>query len=558
MYIEPNSTIKVLRGIPWDNTYQHTPRFASRTAQTTYMNTKVAFTLGKHTYVREGRGYLRVEKNVEELIGCNYLMFQNPKPDGTMGKVFYAFITAAEYVNPITTEIRYEIDVMQTWFLDCKLGQCFIERSHSATDNIGDNLVAEDFAPSEYIVNSSQDLIGGEWCLAVCASMMYNTTNNAWEKIESLMVEPCMTSGTHTTIFPNYSADHEYAGFPSADGLSRLGELVSKHPEALVGIYYVPKSIFAKTKNPHPVFSELGVSHNPISTYVIDRTERLFEGGATQMKNKKMFTYPYAYLELSNHQDEPFKYKLEMFNRLRYGETIAPIGIYFEVTCDTTADPTIMFVPKNYKGLALNYDEIASLTNLPFMSFTGDVYKQWLARNKTQQSVAYQRTQFNAMVGAGKSLAGIPSAVNNGDFSSMASGAIQTGNALFDCASLLAKEMDMLALPGTPVGGKGACGLFNAGGFTMTAKYMSISYEQAKRIDDFFTVFGYAQRCAGTPNITSRPYWNYIKLVNPSITPINGGVPADDVSAIVKILTNGITFWHNANNIGNYSLDNSV
>lgn len=556
MYIEPNSTIKVLRGIPWDNTYQHTPRFASRDAQTTYMNSKVAFTLGKHTYVREGRGYLKVEKNVEELIGCNYLMFQNPKADGTMGKVFYAFITATEYINPVTTEIRYEIDVMQTWFLDCKLGQCFIERSHSATDKIGDNLVAEDFSVSEYVATSYQDLLPGGLVLCAMSSMDYNKVDKKWSKIDSFVIHPSIVSGCNISTAGNLPEGHEWAGFPSMTELDPICDLIKNYPEAVLGLFYVPKDVFTRCKKPHPVYAEMGQDRGALNVHIDRKDITLFEGYS--VKNKKLYTYPYSYLELSNHQDEPFKYKFEMFNRAFGGTVENHFDINFEVTCDPTADPTVIFIPKYYNHMELDYDHIATLTNMPNIPYAGDVYKQWLARNRTQRSVAYQRTEYNALAGGIKAGMGLKAAKEKGDFNQYASGLNQAVGAYFDAASMLAKEMDMAGLPGTPVGGKGASGLFNAGCFTMGAKYMSITYEQAKRIDDFFTVFGYAQRCVGVPDITSRKYWNYIKLVNPSITPINGGIPADDISAIVKILTNGITFWHNANNIGNYSLDNSV
>ena len=50
--------------------------------------------------------------NVEALYNCNYLAFQNASFGG---KWFYAFIDSVEYVNNVTSEVTYTIDVMQTW-----------------------------------------------------------------------------------------------------------------------------------------------------------------------------------------------------------------------------------------------------------------------------------------------------------------------------------------------------------------------------------------------------------------------------------------------------------
>lgn len=75
--------------------------------------------LAKHsltaqTYQRVNKGTMRVGLSADSCYDCNYLMFQN---SGFGSKWFYAFITSVEYVNNAVTEITFEIDVMQTWFL---------------------------------------------------------------------------------------------------------------------------------------------------------------------------------------------------------------------------------------------------------------------------------------------------------------------------------------------------------------------------------------------------------------------------------------------------------
>jgi hypothetical protein len=74
-------------------------------------------------------------------------------------------------------------------------------------------------------------------------------------------------------------------------------------------------------------------------------------------------------------------------------------------------------------------------------------------------------------------------------------------------------------------------------------------------IDDFFTMYGYAVRRCKIPNRSSRPHWNYVKTIGCCIT---GSVPADDMRKICSIYDAGITFWKNGNEVGNYSLNNSL
>ena len=57
-----------------------------------------------------------------------------------------------------------------------------------------------------------------------------------------------------------------------------------------------------------------------------------------------------------------------------------------------------------------------------------------------------------------------------------------------------------------------------------------------------------------TPNINSRPHWNYVKTINCVIV---GEAPSDDIATICGIFNNGITFWKNGDEVGNYNLDNS-
>ena len=81
-----------------------------------------------------------------------------------------------------------------------------------------------------------------------------------------------------------------------------------------------------------------------------------------------------------------------------------------------------------------------------------------------------------------------------------------------------------------------------------------ISAEYARMIDDYFTMFGYATHRVKVPNTHARPHWTYTKTVGCMIT---GSVPGGDAAEICRIHDNGITYWMNGNEVGNYSLDNS-
>ena len=137
----PNTTLYLLSGVPLDNTYTDTIYFATATAQYDYFYGKRSKTFTNLSYQRVGNNRIRVQASADELYNCNYLMFQNT---GFGNKWFYAFITETPiYINDNTTEIVYEIDVMQTYFFDAVLKPSYIIRQHQATDVAGDNTLPE-------------------------------------------------------------------------------------------------------------------------------------------------------------------------------------------------------------------------------------------------------------------------------------------------------------------------------------------------------------------------------------------------------------------------------
>ena len=148
-YIAPDSDIYVLKGVPLDSDYNHTLYQTSATAQynTFYAYRKYTFT--DQSYQRAGKGKLRIARLADDLYDCNYLMFRNT---AFGNKWFYAFIDKVEYVNNNASELYYTIDDMQSWYFDYELGSCFVEREHTLTDVVGENLVQEDVATGEYIV----------------------------------------------------------------------------------------------------------------------------------------------------------------------------------------------------------------------------------------------------------------------------------------------------------------------------------------------------------------------------------------------------------------------
>lgn len=55
MYIAPDSTIKILRNVNIDNTYQHTIYFNSSAEQSAYFSSLAKYNVANYTYQRKER-----------------------------------------------------------------------------------------------------------------------------------------------------------------------------------------------------------------------------------------------------------------------------------------------------------------------------------------------------------------------------------------------------------------------------------------------------------------------------------------------------------------------
>ena len=86
---------------------------------------------------------------------------------------------------------------------------------------------------------------------------------------------------------------------------------------------------------------------------------------------------------------------------------------------------------------------------------------------------------------------------------------------------------------------------------------MSIKYEYAKIIDDFFSRFGYKINEIKTPNLASRTQFNYIK-VGGSDNLISGQIPSNDLDTINGLCRRGICIFHNTTNFGDYTINNPI
>lgn len=501
---------------PLEKSHENTLYFESLAEQDTYFHATLynrAFT--KQYYQRVNKNTIRVQANVESLYDYTYMSFKNINFGN---KWFYAFIDKIEYINNITAEITYTIDVMQTWMFDYVLMPCFVEREHSATDEIGDNIVEEKLATGEYVADSMDfpepNYFGG-YSLYIWATFQRDNADDYHDvggRIINNGTQPFYT-GLAYTEFPLTAAG-------ITDAINWVKDIPPLKLNGLVSMNIGPRLI------------EEGGTTKTIS-YPLQRAGlRRADGQAP--KNKKLYTYPYCALYVTNNIGKSAVYRYEFFD-----DTDTPGFCQFNFFTDVTPNPSTIIVPQKYKGVIENYDEALELTGYPQVAYNVDSYKAWLAQTGSNIAGSLLGSAFIGAAGVGFGIPGF---------------AVSAGMGIIHTVSrALEGEIEALKPPQAQ-GQQDNMALLSLGKLKFGFMPKHITPEYVSMIDDYFSMYGYATKKLKRPNITARPEWNYVKTVG---CEIEGAVPSDDALEIQSIYDKGVRFWRWPEHYLRYDYDNS-
>lgn len=541
--IHPTSHIYLLHGVPLDNTYDHTIYFSTLTEQTNYFIARQKYDLQNYTYQRVRRGYIRVNIGVENLYDVNYLMFNNVNFGN---KWFYAFITSVEYVNNDCTEINYELDVLQTWHFDYKLDHCFIERQHTTTDAIGDNILPEPVECGEYVTNPTvgNDHSGYTSIFADLSNLLVILGVVSLEEDEEVT-----TDNVNGKFYDGvYGGLTLYWFKTTAAGRAALNEKLSDYvqaPESIAALYVIPIYLLGEALASEAASGEVSSGNRGTEmTALFGSINANTQLDGYTPNNKKLLTYPYNFYHVDNGNGSSLALRYEFFNNLT---------VSLQLNGTITQPCQITVRPNNYKHASGTLNtEILTLDGYPLCSWNMDAYAAYTAQTGIPKAIGYGLGIGTALFGVltGNAVmagAGVTSLVHQA-----------ASNLTERYQSSIKADISGGNFGGSNVNVSAGKQQFFAGRFSITADY-------AKVIDDFFSRFGYAIRALAVPLRNARPRWTYIKTIGCTVSvyaggqTISGGVPADDLKKIVSIYDAGITWWRYRQDmdLGNYSLDNS-
>lgn len=588
-YIAPNSDVYILKGVPLDRRYNHTLLQSSSDSQYNTFYSYRKYTLTNQSYQRAGKGKIRVALLADNLYDCNYIMFKNTSYGS---KWFYAFIDSVDYINDNATEINYTIDVMQTWYFDYELGSCYVEREHSLTDKIGENLVPENIDTGDLIPQNTWEFVyptsipNSEIMYELVVFYVPNNSKGyiSGSRIESgetiYEITPCKSGNTYNTgtIVNGIYMGCKYWGIPLMLGLDinetreEIDNLIAKILGTDVG-----GSIVNIVQVPFNLWTDWLINAGATATrdsnqYMSRRNYNPTHTGYYTPKNNKMNTYPFKSIVVSNNAGQTATFKWEYFTAQNYNQKQAT----FKITGVPIMSPELMCYPYNYRGITNDYESGLVLTDFPTPPWSEDSFAKWWTQNKEAYITSLVSTAVLAIgaviatVATGGAAAGAAAGAAGAGASAGLTGT-QTATIIgtsVGAGSKIANSIgSFTTAKNTPDQISGQAGVSslrtvqNRIGFKFYD--MGVEKDKAKVIDDYFSMFGYAVKQVKVPNVrasdvTLRPHWNYVKTTACIIHSASGkGLPAEDEETISNIYDNGITFWTNASEVGNYALDNS-
>lgn len=510
MATDLKSRIILAKNIKMDRNYNNVLSYTEDEMLNLCLANRVA-EVDNYSFIRTNRSILS-GFDYETVLQANYIAFQNKDYSN---KWFFGWIDDVIYKGDNNTEIMYTIDSWSTWYDYWDVETCYVSREHVNDDTIGANTVPEGLDTGEYIADTIQKLNEMNDVVAVLQVTKTTTTNKE-------------------LLATNYGGIWAAGGAYICETIEQLVNLIQSYGEgkndAIIQVYLVPKAFI---EMPTGSLQFNGQSSPKYIEKTFNRPTTL--DGYTP-KNKKLLTFPYCFMNVSNNNGSTNTYYYELFKN----------AIKFNIKGVPCVGASIKLTPYNYKNSGENNNEEEGIMagKFPTLSWSEDSYTNWLTQNAVNIGLGLS-SNLLSIVG------GLASANPVAGVGGLISGSM-------GIASQLGSMYQHSLVPYT------AQGNTNGGDINVCSKnngfifyQMNIRSEYAKIIDDYFTRFGYKINRLKKPNITGRRYFNYVEIAGEDDIGF-GTVPANYMENINGACRKGVTIWHSHDAMGDFSLNNDI
>lgn len=348
MYVAPNTTIHILKGIPLNKSYENTVYYKDAETQKNAFLKYQKFQLTNYSYQRSQLGTIRVQLKYEDLYDCDYLMFQNTSFGS---KWFYAFITGVAYISNEVSEIYYELDVMQTWCYDYSFLPSFVERRHQDNDALYGNLQPEgldlgtDYSVRDYKIEKFDTY----YCVQ-CTKIP-----SQYDSEKLVVVHNGTINGIFNGMyFVTTAKSNDWSAMATF-----INNMVNQGLEdSIVAFYQSPTS---------------GSYMSRTGEYTVD-ISKAYPEKFTPV-NKKLYSFPYCKVTVTNNRGISRDYKTEYWSPDNG-------SVKYRIQAVSFPEAQGRFIPIGYNDGNSTVDNDVIYGNWPSCAFSGNAYAVWWAQNK--------------------------------------------------------------------------------------------------------------------------------------------------------------------------------
>ena len=543
------------------------------------------------SYIRPERGQIRVNGAITAAdYNSNYVMFRNQSHEN---KWFYGFVSRVEYVSDNAFDILFDLDYINTYMEQLSIQASHIVRAHQATDNFGDNLEAEPFAP--IIKNCEGYTIGGETdemayfiyakkppvADSIVANAAYAVNNFIQQTVgrgfivvrgddNNYMLDMANNSNVSYTITCRTGTYYFYkATRAGADKfLQKIYDYIKNgYVEELLSVGMCPNVAISWNSETQEAEDFQGCQVISNSNLYLPQT---IDGYTPH--NKKCFTSQYNYLEMEGENVDPlyFEYSTNQDHKIEitYAGSVqggTPIAFATALNYDQRGNSSANHWDGNSAGAqtsnspALRNQHRVTFTQYPTFAIIGSSFNQYWNFQTLCNTIRGSVGNIGGMGGGGAAQpAAAPAPVTNSaplNLSKTAPAAAPAGGGGMGGGAAFALQVGAQLVAGyqpttAPTGGASNPSieaLTYGVGIKIILKQCIRT--QIEKIDSFFDRYGYAINKVAIPNINARHYFTYIQLQNPDI---GGDMPDEARQAFRDMLARGTTFFNTNGRIGVY------
>lgn len=537
-----DNEIILCKGIKLDRNYENVLSYNESDMVNLCRNNAI-YQADEYNFMEKANNKIVVSHPYSSAMYSNYVAFKNPRFGN---KWIFAWVTDVKLINIGSTEITFEVDVWSTWYSRFSVGKAFIEREHVEDDTIGKHTIPEGLETGEYISQIKNN------------SQADPNINNMYYLGESVIIAGVTVVGLGLAVIPNthqntyngiYSGLY-YLAFNTPADFSNYKLAVTSVKEIaednIVSLFIAPKSLTNLSSSDfHHYGSSQGLSFEfdmavvPSSNY----EQNMGDIGYPKADhldndyfpiNKKLLSFPYCFLNITNNAGQVHDYHYELFNGNSCG---------FNLRGAMGVGCSIKLYPLNYSvkgtGSSTLGNKLHSMSagKLPTCPWQNDAYTNWLTSNSVNMGLNLVESTFGGVVTGGGTGGVI------GGFGSIA----------HSLASMYQHSLQ----PPTAKGGVNQGDLEFAQRNTFNIYPMTIKKEYAIVIDRYLSRFGYKVNEVKQPNLNSRTQFNFIKVGGMDEL-IHGDIPSTDLEKINEICRKGVTIFHNYTNFGDYTISNPI